>query len=397
MTSIPFKHSETLTILRRRWLLTAVIYGSVLLLVYLFLQARWPYATRWALIATIVLVYSLWSFWRWLPENHREGESILLPTLGLGNILTLARGLLMPLVAGFIFSPWPVGALAWMPMSLYWLTRIADHFDGFLARRANHTTVLGAKLDMEFDSVGMWVVILLAIWYGQVPWWYIILALARYLFIFGIWWRERLGLPVYDLHPSVHRRIFAGCFMAFMSATLWPIVPVDALRLAGMVFFIPIALGFLRDWLVVIGRFDPNSASYQKVQRGFYLVFAKWGPLALRALLFVTMVMIYRALPLSTTSQAGILQPPTWVELFSTWHLPSPALLVTFVAVSGMLGTILTTLGFVGRLASLLLMFPIGFDIILNGLQSHNTIALITMCSIMLLSTGWYSLWDPDL
>ena len=396
MISIPLKNTETLTILRRRWLLTAAIYSGLFLFAYLSLRAVWPYATRWAVVASIVLGHNLWVLWRWLPHNHREGESILLPTLGLGNILTLGRGLAIALLAGFIFSPSPEGSLAWGPMWLYTGAIIADYFDGYLARLTNHTTLLGAKLDMEFDGLGMLLVILLAVWYRQLPWWYLSIGLARYLFVFGLWWRERLGQPVYDLPPSVHRSLFAGWLMGFMTVALWPILPADGVTLAGLIFFTPTAISFLRDWFVVIGRLDANSSSYQKIQRWLYLAFAKWGILLLRLALFITMIMIYRALPLSASIGGGILQPPTWVELLTSGHLPWAGLLASVVAVIAIVCTISTTLGIAGRLSSFLLAFPIGFDVIINGLQWHNAIALISISSIVILGTGFFSLWQPE-
>ena len=155
---------------------------------------------------------------RYLDENKREGETAtsagsvqaVLPTFGWGNRLTLFRGLAISMVAGFLFSPWPNGWLAWLPMLLYTTADIADYLDGYLARITNHATALGERLDMEYDGLGMLIVSLLAVWYGQLPWWYLILGFARYLFVFGLWVRARRGLPSYDLPPSVHRRVFAG-------------------------------------------------------------------------------------------------------------------------------------------------------------------------------------------
>jgi len=399
ITTISAPNNHTLTLLRRRWLFTAALYVSILLGVYLYLQPRWPYATQWVIWSTLVMAQHLWMLWRWLPDNHREGESTLLPTFGLGNGITLARGLALALTAGFIFSPWPEGTLAWWPMWLYLAALFGDYFDGYFARRTNHSTVMGAKLDLEFDSLGIWVVILLSIWYGQLPWWYVSIGLARYLFIFTIWLRKQLGWAVYEIHPSTHRRLFAGSFMVFMSVTLSPIVPLDGLRLAGLLFFIPITLGFVRDWLVVIGYLDPTTRSYRKVQRVLYLAFAKWGVFFLRIALFVAMIMIYAALSPVTPLAQRFLQPPVWVELVTSWHAPLPwtAIIASFVAISGLLATLTTTLGIAGRLTAMFLLVAIGFDIVVNGLQVPNTIALISACCIAIFDTGYFSLWIPKI
>ena len=399
LTSISAHNTHTLTLLRRRWLFTATLYASILFGIYLYLQPHWLYATQWAALSTLIMAYHLWMLWSWLPDNHRKGEPTLLPTFGLGNSITLARGLALTMTAGFIFSPWPEGALAWWPTLLYWAALFGDYFDGYFARRANHSTIMGAKLDMEFDSLGIWVVILLSIWYGQLPWWYVSVALARYLFVFTIWFRKQLGWAVYEIHPSAHRRLFAGSFMALMTIALWPIVPIEGLRLAGLMFFTPLMLGFARDWLVVIGYIDPATPSYRKVQHILYVGLAKWGVLLLRIALFVAMVMIYRALSPSAPLALRLLQPPVWVDLVSNWHAPMPwaAMIASFVAISGLLTTAMTTLGIVGRVSAMFLLVAIGFDIAVNGLQVANTIALISACGIGLLDTGYFSLWMPKI
>ncbi|MGB5061590.1 MAG: CDP-alcohol phosphatidyltransferase family protein, partial [Candidatus Promineifilaceae bacterium] len=159
----------------------------------------WPeYAPRWALLSGLMLAYVLALFWRNLPANHRQGETAVLPTLGLGNSLTLYRGLATALLTGFILSPWPGGFLAWIPAILYMTADIADYLDGYAARVAHHATRLGEILDMEYDGLSVLIVTLLAVWFGQLPLWYLPLGLARYLFVFGLWLRARRGLPIYD-------------------------------------------------------------------------------------------------------------------------------------------------------------------------------------------------------
>ncbi len=211
MMTVSRQNQQILKGLQQRWWGITAVSLTLLLLIYGWLWQIWPlHANRWVVFASLAMAYCLWVVWRGLIENHRNGEHLLLATLGWGNRLTLMRGLAISLVAGFLFSPWPQGALAWLPVLLYTIADIADYLDGYVARVTNHATKLGERLDMEFDGLGMLVVSVLAVWYGQLPWWYLTLGLARYLFVFGLWWRERQGLPVYEIQPSVHRRIFAG-------------------------------------------------------------------------------------------------------------------------------------------------------------------------------------------
>ncbi len=351
---------------------------------YFALRPVWQNAAHWALMAAPLLLYGLWLLWRGLPLNYREGETAVLPTLGYGNGLTLARGLALALLSGFLFSPWPPGLLAWLPMLLYTCAIVADYLDGYLARRTRHATLLGARLDMEFDGLGMLLVTLLAVNYGQLPLWYLPLGLARYFFLLGLWWRKRRGLPIYDLPPSVHRRIFAGFQMGFMSAVLWPIVPPLGATIAGTIFAAATAVSFLRDWLVAAGKLDPTSLAYGRWQRGIVWLTRRVLPPMLRGVLLATAVVLVRSLPFP---------PPPWAALLAAWQLPWPEALAGAALLLFAAGAALIALGLLGRLFSVLLVFPIAFDFISRGAGALNSVALVCVIALMLLGTGPFSLW----
>ena len=377
--------------LRRRWLWLAVGWGTAVLLFYFWLRQVWQIeaANRWLALALPPLLYCLWVVGSNLAENRRRGETAVLPTFGWGNRLTLLRGLAISMVAGFLFSPWPAGWLAWLPMLLYTAADVADYLDGYLARITNHATRLGERLDMEYDGLGMLIVSLLAVWYGQLPWWYLVLGLARYLFVFGLWLRARRGLPSHNLPHSVHRRVFAGFQMGFMSAVLWPIMPPEFATIAGSIFAIPTALGFLRDWFLVTDRFDAQSVRYRQVQQWLYRATTRWLPPLLRLALGSCVSAIFLALP-----QAW--PPPAWVALFTGWGLPLPAFLAMVALVLLLLGGGLVLLGTMGRLAAFWLVFPLGFDMVTRGLDWANGLGLATAVCLMLLGTGPLSHWKPE-
>ena len=366
-------------------------WGTAVLLFYFWLRQVWQVgsANRWLGLVVLPLLYCLWVSWDGLPQNKRVGETAVLPTFGWGNRLTLLRGLAISMVAGFLFSPWPMGWLAWLPMLLYTAADIADYLDGYLARITNHATPLGERLDMEYDGLGMLIVSLLAVWYGQLPWWYLSLGLARYLFVFGLWWREKRGLVNQAMSPSVHRRMFAGFQMGFMSAVLWPIMPPEFATIAGTTFAIPTALGFLRDWLVVVGRLKPQSARYIQVQRWLYLFTTKWLPPALRIGLASCIAAIFLALP-------EVWPPQSWVDLFISWGLPLPTAVAILAVVLLLLGGVLVLFGSMGRLAAFWLIFPIGFDMVTRGLTWASGVGLATAVCLMLLGTGPLSRWKPE-
>jgi CDP-diacylglycerol---glycerol-3-phosphate 3-phosphatidyltransferase len=390
MLTISRQNKTILTVLKRRWGGLTAVSIILALLLYGWLRLVWPdHADRWLLLTAVALSYCLWVVWRGLNENHRDNESVLLPTFGWGNRLTLLRGLAISMVAGFLFSPWPQGALAWIPVLLYTVADIADYLDGYAARFTNHATKLGGRLDMEFDGLGMLIVSVLGVSYGQLPWWYLILGLARYLFLLGIWLRQRLGLPIAELHPSVHRRIFAGFQMGFMSAVLWPIMPPAGATIAGTLFAIPTTLGFLRDWLVVSGRLHPTTPSYLRIQRLLVRVTRYWLPLFLRIVLLICMVVIY-----ATVSWR--IRPLPWQTLIESWGVSGAAALATFLGLVGIVGLLMVTTGAMGRIMSLALVFPIGFDMASQGLSWANGTALGIAVYLMLLGTGPLSLWTVE-
>ena len=116
------------------------------------------------IVAGVVLAYGLGVCWVKLDQNHRPGESTLLPVLGLGNNLTLFRGLVLSLLAGFLFLPRPAhGLLAWTPAILYTTLAVLDYLDGYVARVTNQATKLGEILDGVFDALGLLIAVGLAV------------------------------------------------------------------------------------------------------------------------------------------------------------------------------------------------------------------------------------------
>ncbi|MEZ4584409.1 MAG: CDP-alcohol phosphatidyltransferase family protein [Caldilineaceae bacterium] len=106
------------------------------------------------------------AFWHGLASNHRADEAHLLPTLGYGNRLTIARGLMLALLAGL---PAAAARVAGVAARHFHHRRRARSPDGYVARITNHSTKLGEMLDMEYDVIGIFAAVLLAISYGQLP------------------------------------------------------------------------------------------------------------------------------------------------------------------------------------------------------------------------------------
>ena len=323
---------------------------------------------RWGFGATAFAVAVLAYTGRFLDENRRTIGAPLLPTLGPGNALTLQRGLALAMMAGFLVAPHPPKALAWVPAALFTAAAIADFFDGYLARRANHSTKLGARLDIELDGVGVFLVAALAVSYGRLPIWFLPIGCARYLFVAGLWCRARFGLPVYDIPESAHRRFFAGAQMAFLSIAVWPGVPTEASTLAGFVVGVPVVIGFVRDWLVATGDLNPKHPTYLAAQHQVVRFARELAPPVLRVMVVVAMSMLM----LSANEPAG--------SLSVTWRLMAMAASASIA------------LGWLGRLGAVVLLLPLGSHFIEHGLQPTTGLALAAAVSVALLGTGAFSL-----
>ncbi|ERG96780.1 CDP-alcohol phosphatidyltransferase family protein [Haloquadratum walsbyi] len=231
---------------------------------------------RWILLAGIVAITELWYCYRHLESNHpptSTGDNTRNPEathttntehnngdktseiesyefLGLPNAVTVARGALFATLAGFA-GVTPAYSIAWLPSLLYGAGSALDFVDGSLARTADRQTVLGAKLDLAFDSLGFLIAPVVAILWGQLPGWYLLLPVTQYLFKLGQSHRHRRGLDVRPLPPSSVRRPLAGLQMAFITLALSPVVSAHLIELLAVAVLAPSLIIFIRDYLAI--------------------------------------------------------------------------------------------------------------------------------------------------
>jgi CDP-diacylglycerol--glycerol-3-phosphate 3-phosphatidyltransferase len=380
---------RALSRLRLRWAITAATYLVALLGGFWYLGRAWgPDSARaWLLWAGIAMLVELGILWWVLRHNHPPNATELLPTFGIGTTLTLVCGLLLFLLAGFLFQPAPPGWLAWLPALLYTVARLVDYVDGYAARITHHETKLGGILDIEFDGLGVLIAILLAVQYGKLPLWYLPLALSRQFFIFGIYWRTRQGKPVYEMTPSANRRIIAGFQTGFVSVILWPIWGPPMTTLAAVLFALPLAGSFLRDWLVVSGAIDPESRKYQQARAAAKTVIEGWLPTVGRLVGSVVAVLILlREVPGFPNWQPFVVglgaepQPLLW-SLTALFVLALPFFL----------------LGIVGRVAAVPLIAMAALDITAAGLHwTDNAWLLIASIVVAHAGSGRLALWRPE-
>jgi CDP-diacylglycerol--glycerol-3-phosphate 3-phosphatidyltransferase len=331
------------------------------------------------------------ALWRYLiqqlPGNRRSRDDRLLPQFGLGNSISILRGLELVLLTGFLLIPRPNGWTAWIPALLYTSADILDYVDGYAARVRDEVTQLGSELDQLLDGAGLLIATLLAIRYGTIPWWFLPIGAARYLFLAGIRIRERRGLPVYELTGSRSRRPIAGLTMGFMTAMLWPIIKPPASTLAGFLFMLPFGASFLRDWLVVSGMINPQSDWYLRLRRWLEVMLIDFLPVVVRFLL------------------AGLLALDLWdtlldlnrtVDTFGMAAFPAPTAVVLIFSILKLTAIPMLLAGAAGRYVAFTLIFPIGLTIVFLGMTELKAGMLVGDLLTLMLGTGRGSIWEPS-
>jgi CDP-diacylglycerol--glycerol-3-phosphate 3-phosphatidyltransferase len=223
-----------------------------------------PNASQWILQSTVITIYELALLRFGLNWNYHPAQKVLRSTLGYGTWLTIVRGALIAILAGFLFQPWPAskffpGRFSWAPGLLYITASLLDFLDGRAARACRHETRLGAFLDINLDALGLLIAPLVAVGYGQLPAAYLSVGFAYYVYIAGIALRKKFSKPVVEPGPWRGARIIAGFQMGFVGIALLPVVKPPATTLAAYLVMLPLLAGFIRDWMIVCGYWKPGS------------------------------------------------------------------------------------------------------------------------------------------
>jgi CDP-diacylglycerol--glycerol-3-phosphate 3-phosphatidyltransferase len=311
-----------------------------------------------------------------LTANHRHlEEDRLFPTLGWANWITLLRAGAIVALCGFLPMAFLHGDqiryhLNWAPGIIYLGISLADLCDGFVARRQQHETELGKRLDIEADAAGLLAASLLAVVLGRLPVVYLLAGLAYYLFILGIRVRQRRSLPVIALRSRPYARIVAGLQMGLVGAALLPLFNPAFVSIAAGIFMLPLLIGFCRDWLVVSCRIKTDAGQQSHLDIRARSLMMRALPWTLRLVL----------------SAGGILllvsSAPGLTHLI--WHL----VLGLCVLMAG--------LGIMGRSASLLLVLLLGCNQSIFGMAWPALAVFGAAAALMLTGAGAFSLWAPE-
>lgn len=356
------------------------IYGwTVLFFTGLFMGTLWSWSSsaQWLLQAGLLWMLVLYEARGYLPLNRKGPEDCAYSRLGLANRLTILRGWLIACTGGFLFQQSPAGVLVFVPAGFYAISAIVDRIDGYAARRTGQVSLMGMELDTVFDALGLAIAPLLAVWYGKIHWSYLLVSCAYYLFNWGQKYRQKSGLPVFELKPKLSRRAIAGFQMGFIAIVLFPAFQPPATLIAGFAFMLPVLAGFMIDWLVVSGRIAEKSIiNYQVLERGEKLI-------------------SYFTQPLLRLVLAGSIM--TWslryAEYQSTFIQDNRLFIYAMVACG-----VLILLGIMGRAAALVLVLLLGLYFSSDPIRLVDYFLLSATVWVLVLGTGHFSLctWDED-
>lgn len=336
-------------------------------------------ASLWTLKVALVMIYEQ----LFVLRNQRKILSG--PNLerlwGTANLLSLSRGTMIALLAGFLFTAKQPGLLGWIPALIYTIQASLDFLDGFCARRTNTQTSMGELLDQEYDGLGILIAVVLVIQWGHLPAVFLYVGVAKYVFGWGISWRRQRGIPVSPLPPSYLRRRLAGFQMGILAVFLWPLAGPPGTLLAELIIGVPLLLGFVRDWLLVSGTVDPKDPSYLRIKRIFYEVGSRWMPLIIRTFLGAAAV-----IAVLTVFRADAPRPG-WLSTDSLpAFLPPTPILAGFYTGLRLALLLLLTAGLFTSTSALLLLLLEGMGIFLGGLDAW--LALIVSAAILLYLFG---------
>lgn len=173
--------------------------------------------------------------------------------LGLANTVTVLRGALYAVVAGFVVVPAET-AIAWVPAACYGVGAALDQLDGTIARTVGKQTTLGTRLDQAFDTFGFVVAPLVAVLWGALPVYYLALSIARYAFLGAVEIHRWRGGTVRSLPDSDLGRYLAGVQMIFITVALVPAVSTAYVHAVAPLVLAPSIAVFTRDYCYVTGR-----------------------------------------------------------------------------------------------------------------------------------------------
>ena len=180
--------------------------------------------------------------------------------MSIPNIITLGRILLVPIIVWAIASSEMEIAFA-----IFFIAGVSDAVDGFLAKRFNMASELGALLDPLADkALLVSIYVALGIW-GAVPHWIVILVVSRDIMIVSaviVSWLFGKPVPMKPLMVSklntAAQVAFASLVMAALGFRFNP-VPYDQILMGLVTVFTLVSVSlYLVEWVRHMSTIEAN-------------------------------------------------------------------------------------------------------------------------------------------
>jgi cardiolipin synthase len=187
------------------------------------------------------------------PETGKRRVSI-------PNIITLGRILLVPIIIWAIASNQMEIAFA-----IFVIAGVSDAVDGFLAKRFNMSSELGALLDPLADkALLVSIYVALGIW-GAVPRWLVILVVSRDIMIVGaviVSWVFGRPIPMKPLMVSKLNTVAQVAFAALVLASLafgFRSSPYEIVLMAAVAILTLLSVSlYLVEWVRHMGAIEQS-------------------------------------------------------------------------------------------------------------------------------------------
>ena len=178
--------------------------------------------------------------------------------MSIPNIITLGRIILVPVIVWAIVSSQMEIAFA-----IFVIAGVSDAVDGFLAKRFNMSSELGALLDPLADkALLVSIFVALGIW-GAVPRWLVILVVSRDIMIVGaviVSWLFGKPMPMKPLMVSKLNTVVQVAFAALVLAALgfgFVFAPFDIILMGIVTVLTLLSVSFyLVEWVRHMNTFE---------------------------------------------------------------------------------------------------------------------------------------------
>ncbi|MES2028392.1 MAG: CDP-alcohol phosphatidyltransferase family protein [Pseudomonadota bacterium] len=181
--------------------------------------------------------------------------------MSIPNLITLGRILLVPVIVWAIASSQMEVAFA-----IFVIAGVSDAIDGFLAKRFNMASELGALLDPLADkALLVSIYVSLGIW-GAVPRWIVILVVSRDIMIVGaviVSWLFGKPIPMKPLMVSKLNTVAQVAFAALVLAALgfgFKSSPYDLILMGFVTVLTLLSVSFyLVEWMRHMSTIEPGQ------------------------------------------------------------------------------------------------------------------------------------------